>query len=304
MLTRRKFTGMCGALPFMKRSKSYSPDPYSLSVPAPFVSSDPNPNFFPDWNNPNGKEAVDLRTLAGKTIVLVIISQSNGTNVMPSLYVPSNRLGVINFNIGDGNAYRAKPGGPIDPLLGCTGFAPNLPNGWPNGNWPGILADSLISDGTASNVVVVPIGVGGSYAADWAVGGSNNIRITVTARRLSAAGLTPDAVLWNQGESDYSTPYASYVSSITSAIGTVHSYWPTVPVFVAIQTYIHGLFSSTIATAQAAVVNPAAHIFAGANADSLVGINRQSDLTHWSDVGGANLASLIRAKLHAYGAPF
>lgn len=264
------------------------PDPNSLAVPAPFVTTDPNPNYFPDWNNPNGKEQVDCAPRPDEvTETWVVIGQSNTTNVTPTLYVPTNRLGVQNFSIGDGGCYRAKVGGPIDPMLGCTGFVPNLPSPWPNGNWIGILADIRITASRAAREIMVPIGVGGSYIHDWQPGGSNNVRIAVAARRLAAAGLTPTGVLIGQGESDLFTPGAAYQASLQSTITSIHAYWPGVAVYVAQETYIRGMVSAAVESAQLAVVNPAANVLRGPNADARGAAYRQSDDTHWNYSPGA-----------------
>lgn len=292
-------------------------DPYSLAVLAPFVAANPNINYFPDWNNPNGKEVVDMSTLTGTTIVVVVIGQSNTTNVTPALYVPTNRIGVINFNIGNGGFYRANSsGGAIDPLLGCTGFAPNLPNPWPNGNWIGQLADQLITAGKATNVVIVPIGVGGSFVADWAAGGSNNPRITVAHARMVTAGLTPNAIIYGQGESDNgATSQANYTTRGNSMITTLRSFWGTgIPILINSESYIATLTDSNITNAQAAMVNHGNGVWAGANADSLVGnicgaganTNcRQSDNTHWSVAGAYSISAAEVTALHATGvSPF
>jgi hypothetical protein len=288
-------------------------DPYSLAVVAPFVSANPNVNFFADWNNPNGKEVVDATALTGTTRVIVVTGQSNTTNVVPALYVPANRLGVINFNIGDGGFYRAKSGGSIDPLLGCTGFAPNLPatSPWPNGNWIGQLADQLITAGKATNVIVVPIGVGGSFIADWAAGGSNNPRIAVAFRRMQRAGLVPDVIISGQGESDHgATSQAAYMASANSMIATFRSFWPTVPIFINVESWAGGSVDPNIANAQAAIVNHSTGIWAGANADALTGNScgaggasacRQSDGLHWSTAGAFSIATAVRAALAASG---
>jgi hypothetical protein len=290
------------------RAFNPSSDPYFLGVQAPFVAANPNVNYFPDWNNPNGKEVVDMSTLTGTTLVLPVGGQSNVTNVTPALYVPTNRLNVINFNICDGGFYRAKSGGAIDPLLGCTGnvsFGLSVP--WPNGNWIGILADNLVTAGIATNVVIVPFGVGGSFIADWASGGSNNPRVGVMAARLARAGLTPSAILWGQGESDLmATSQANYTTRLQSLIATFRTYWPStsIPIFVAKESYISGLTDSNITNAQAAVVDHPLGIYAGPDGDARTATYRAADNTHWNTLGASTWASDWQTVLHAYGAPF
>jgi hypothetical protein len=313
--------GLCAAQPVAITRAFNLPanDPYSLAVVAPFVPGNPNVNYFPDWNNPNGKEVVDMSTLTGTTIVIIVLGQSNTTNVTPALYVPTNRTGVINFNISDGGFYRAASGGgAIDPLLGCSGDVDyGLPNKWPNGNWIGQLADQLISAGKATNVVIVPIGVGGSFAADWAVGGSNNPRIGVAHARMVVAGLTPNAIIYGQGESDNgATSQVNYTASGNSMIATLRSFWPStgIPILINTESYINTLTDANVTNAQAALVNHGNGVWAGANADALVGnvcgaganTNcRQSDNTHWSVAGAYSIAAAEVTALHATGvSPF
>ncbi len=260
-------------------------DPNSLAVPAPFIVGDPTPNYFPDWNNPQGKNQVDCATqLLEVRETWIIIGQSNTTATANGLHYPANP-GVENFNISDGGCYRAKPGGPIDPLLGATGYPPGLSIPYPTGSWVGVLADLRISAGRATRETMVPIGVGGSYIHDWEPGGANNIRIAVAARRLAAAGLTPTGVLIGQGESDLYTPGATYQTSLQNTINSIHSYWPNVNVYVALETYINGATSAAVRAAQAAVVNPANHVFQGPDGDALGAGFRHDDI-HFSYLPG------------------
>jgi len=288
---------------------SQSNDPYSLAVQAPFVAGNPNINYFPDWNNPNGKEVVDYTALTGTTLVLLVGGQSNATNVTPALYVPTNRTGVINFNICDGGFYRAKSGGgAIDPLMGCTGdVAYGLSSPWPNGNWPGILADNLITSALATNVIIVPFGVGGSFIQDWASGGSNNPRIGVMAARLTRAGLTPNAILWGQGESNNGvTSTAVMTSNLQSMIATYRTYWPStsIPIFIAKESYINGITDANVTAGQAAVVDHAQGIWAGPDADARGALYRNTDNTHWNTLGASTWASDWQTAMHLFGAPF
>jgi hypothetical protein len=257
-------------------------DPNALYVPAPYIVGDPTPNYFPDWNNPQGKEQVDCALKPGEvTEVGIIIGQSNTTATANGLHYPTNRMGVQNFNISDGGCYIAKAGGAIDPLLGATGYPPGLSTPYPTGSWIGVLADLRISAGKAAREIMVPIGVGGSYIRDWEPGGANNVRIGVTAHRLAAAGLTPSWVLIGQGESDLYTTYAVYLASLQNTINSIHSYWPNVDIYVAQETYINGYTSSAVAAAQLAVVNPAAHVRQGPNGD-LLGSTYRYDNIHFN----------------------
>jgi hypothetical protein len=257
-------------------------DPNAIYVPAPFIVGDPTPNYFPDWNNPQGKDQVHCTTLPGEVReTWVIIGQSNTTATANGLHYPTNP-GVENFNLSDGGCYRAKSGGPIDPLLGATGYPPGLSIPYPTGSWAGVLADLRISAGKATRETMVPIGVGGSYIHDWEPGGANNIRIGVAARRLAAIGITaPTGVLIGQGESDLYTSGTVYQASLQATINSIHSYWPNVNIYVAQETYINGLTSTAVRAAQLAVVNPAAHVLQGPDGD-LLGSTYRYDNIHFS----------------------
>ena len=257
-------------------------DPNSLAVPAPFVAADPTPNYFPDWNNPQGKAQVDCATQPGEAReTWVVLGQSNTTATANGLHYPINP-GVENVNLSDGGCYRAKSGGPIDPLLGATGYPPGLSIPYPTGSWVGVLADLRISAGKATRETMMPIGVGGSYIKDWEPGGANNIRIGVAARRLAAIGISaPTGVLIGQGESDLYTPGSTYQASLQNTINSIHSYWPNVNIYVAIETYINGLTSPAVRAAQMAVINPANHVFQGPDGDMLGDMYRY-DRIHFS----------------------
>lgn len=280
-------------------------DPNSLAPVVPQVGA--SNTFFPDWSNPNSKVQVDATLVPGqKTLVLCIGGQSLTTNVVPTLYVPTNRTGVQNFSITNGGCYIAPVSGSIDPLLGCTGFAPNLPGvSAVGGHWAGILADSLITAGIAARVIIVPFGIGGSQIADWQVGGANNPRFAVMARRLALAGLAPSCIMWEQGESDNlgGTTQAQYTTRLASMLSTIQTLWPTVPTFVAQASWINGTTSAAVVAAQAAAVSHPL-VWAGPNADSLNATNRQSDNTHWNNTGAAAIAGLWKTALAAFGAPF
>lgn len=277
------------------------PDPYNLVPPVPNVVGGQTNETTPDWNNSNGRTRVSSTSISGTTLTLLLAGQSLITNCVNGTYAPTNST-VFNFNIQDGGIYKAQ-----DPLLGCTGYHPNLPgNPWPTGHFANRLADKLINAGTATNVILVPLGVGGSNIFDWQVGGGNNPRIAATAARLASVGLTPDAFMWEQGESNNNgTTQSSYAGGLSSLISTVQSAWPTKPIFIATASFINGTVSSAVQAAQAAAVNHGAGIWAGANADSLGSSCRQSDQTHWnSSLGSDAIAGLWQTALHAFGAPF
>lgn len=285
-LTLGSFRGTSGGAPV---------DPYNLVPPVPKVVGGATCQTFPDWANPSGRTAVAVSSLTNP-IVIVLVGQSLSTNCVNGTYTPANGT-AYNFSITNGGLYTA-----ADPLLGCTGWH-NLPgNPWPTGSWFTRLPDKIFARGITRPVILVPIGVGGSNARDWQSGGGNAPRFAVTKARLAAAGLTANAIYWQQGESNTGDTQVAYATALTSVIAGIRAQWASpIPILIAISTYINSSADANVAAAQAAAVNNPAFIFAGANGDSLTGANRQSDNTHWSPTGADAYAALADTALHNAG---
>ena len=62
--------------------------------------------------------------------------------------------------------------------------------------------DKLIEDGCTGQVTIIPIGVGGVEISAWAKGGPLHNRLIETVEQLKEQHITPDCILWHQGESD------------------------------------------------------------------------------------------------------
>jgi len=216
----------------------------------------------------------------------------------------------------------------------------------PNGGHPGLrLADALVTAGKCSRVIIVPVSISSTAVAAWDIGGVLWQRIPVAMRRIAQrlAQTSPSlqcgstnitcVVLWGQGESDTAagTSQAAYTASLNSIISTTNTTatslgWSTSwgRWLVAKQSYYipNGggccAVDSSIQNAQAAVVNNT-QVFAGANADALVGsvcgpsanaACRDSTATpvHWSNNGAYSYAqdptNGWQQALHASGSPF
>lgn len=254
----------------------------AVSAPDPFVFSE-----FLDkmgWSDTRSKTIRDPRLNAGETTgVFVVAGQSNATSFAPTPYTPSNAAKVDNLSIYDGGLYSA-----ADPLLGCT----ILPGGPGVGNWVGRMADGLISAGIFQRVILIPVAVGGTMAADWNSQGLTK-RLVAAGRRSAAVGLPITAFLWMQGESDTQngTSQGAYAASLASIIASPRSEGFNAPWFVGKCTWLNGAVSSPVQAAQAAAVN-GIDIFAGANTDTLGAGSRQGDNTHFTDAGSASVAAL------------
>ena len=262
---------------------------------------------------------VASRTLGTQTInpgiqncVLIPLGQSNNVNTAPSNYTPTNPTALDNLNPYDGAIYKA-----TDPLVGASwGLAAP-----PGGGHPALrLGDALVTAGKCARVIIVPIGIGSSAVADWATGTLAN-RFEVALRRLNQRGVICGSTnvscvaLWGQGETD--TDLGTTQAAYTTALNLVISNGATAGFvgrwLIANETYNGTTISSAIQAAQAAVVNGTT-VFAGANADALVGnvcngpnACRQDGL-HWSDNGSQAYATDAtngwQQALHSSGLPF
>lgn len=235
---------------------------------------------------------------AKKTLVLIGAGQSNYVSVNPTLYVPTDSSAIDNFNIYDGASYSI--GGPLVGTQYNAGLGP--------GNILARIAQNAITGGF-DRVVVVPIAIAGTVAADWATGSLSD-RIGVAMRRLASRGYVPGAtgltfaLSWGQGETDNSngTSQASYAASMSTVISNAQAAGLTGSSCRFFINKLSGAVSSAVQAAQTALPNGTT-IFAGGDLDSLDATNRQ-DNTHFNDTGSAAAASLIWSAMHASGAPY
>lgn len=293
-----------------------------VSVPDPLALQEYAPGTLRD----TGALSLRSQTLnpAVRNLIIIAAGQSNMADVGPSGYSPTNSTVVDQLNLYDGGIYNVS-----GPAIGTQ----LINNPAPGGTNPAIqLADNLISAGLFDRVIVEPVAFTSSPVAVWDTGVLSN-RITAAVKRILGRGIQCGTTnvtciaLWGQGESDCQngTAQAAYTAALNNVIaasrragftvsgGAGNGLW-----FVAMQSYIAGAACSSIQAAQAAVVNHAAGIWAGPNADALAGsvcgsganaACRQSiDNTHFTDAGVYSYVGTggggWRAALHAFGAPF
>ncbi len=217
------------------------------------------------------------------TAIIVTLGQSNIANNALGTYTVTNST-AQNMSVYDGGIYLC-----ADPVLGPSG-----PGGTSGSSSPNCaIADELITNGVYSRVIMVPIAINGTLAADWN-GASLASRITVAMRRLSVLGVMPTYILWHQGEQDNfaGTSGPAYTASVQAVATQFRNLGYTGPFFVATETYDGVGNSATIQTAQANAVSSPLHIVAGADWDSLTGgTNRQAG-PHLTQVGSAAAAAL------------
>jgi hypothetical protein len=287
--------------------------------------SKPDPLAVPDWDQVAGlcvNQACNgaNRDTGGKTIrnltaytspaspvlVLITIGQSNGTNVAPTPYSPANASAIDNLNMYDGAIYAA-----ADPQLGTnnnSGYT--VATAYQNFR----TADTLITNGNFTRVLLVPGAIAGTLAADWGSGAYQTLPCMIMTR-LSALGIVPGgnvtmAIDWMQGESDgpAGTSAGAYVASVGQVATSFSNCGFVGRFFVNIESITLGVAYTTVQGAQSSMAGTTygnAAVKAGANLDSLGNTYRNaSDHTHFNDAGNAAAAALKITAWHASGAPF
>ncbi|KAB2701306.1 sialate O-acetylesterase [Brucella lupini] len=252
--------------------------PYELAI-----SSISYNNITPSPADRSVKSVASV--LTANTVVFLTVGQSLVCNYASGSFSPASD-NIYQVNIRDGGLYDA-----ADPTLGVDGTQTNFAIR---------LADKIIVGGKADTVIFIPIGMGGSSVSQWGTGGEFNHRIGVGIRRLSALGLTPNAVLWQQGTTDTSlaTTQAVYAARLSEVIAAFRANAPVnTPVFVAQESWVSGTLSLPIKAAQVAAVNPPAFIYSGPDIDT---ITERQDATHLNAVGANQQAQLWYDKISVH----
>jgi hypothetical protein len=250
------------------------------------------------FQNITGRVVAAAPAAAG-TGVFILAGQSLIANEGVTTYTPTNTAACLNLNIYDGVVYQLK-----DPTLGTTGTA---------GSYIGRLCDKLVNAGKYTKVLMVPIAIGGTTVGQWTSGGEAGLmgaggnsgwfshRLIVALNRVRQQGLTPTAVLWDQGTQDAAngTTSVNYQTRFNNLVTTMQGSSYTGKWAIAKDTMVANVVSATIQAAQAAVVNGTT-VYAGADIDSLTGgTNRQADGTHLTDTGNDSAATLWSTMIQA-----
>ena len=244
-----------------------------------------------------GRQEVACEAFAGDDpdrAVLFAFGQSNSANAARDRYVPVHE--IVNFNPHDGRCYRAE-----DPLLGPDGFAGAV--------W-GRVADELVHAGLYRQVLIAPIGIGGTELARWTPGGDLHVRVEATAGMLASLGIRPTHVVWHQGESDMfaGTSTEDYVRQFSALAASLGALGVDAPIFPAVATrcyfqdameaeYARG--ARRIRAAQADLPRQIPNVFPGPDTDAISGDRFRPDGCHFTAKGIAAQARLWVEALHA-----
>jgi hypothetical protein len=257
----------------------------------------PTPIGSNNWDT-TGKQRI-FPTIGVGTAVFVTIGQSkiaNNSSPPATPYSPTNGSKCINLNPYEGpdpHYYVAN-----DPVVGASASA-----GFFQAGWHGRLCDKLINAGKYTQVIFMPIAIGGTAVADWAPGGTYNPRITAAAALLTGMGITPTAWLWQQGTNDCVNGTSG--SAYQTALQNVIAYERGLPgrsadKWMIAEDTINGAGNtvcSGIETAQTTVGGQAGNSI-GPNSDTL-GTPTYTDGTHYNNTGNDAIAGLWSTKIQA-----
>jgi hypothetical protein len=225
-------------------------------------------------NFPGEKVEVDCLVQGPRTIVLLLIGQSNAANFHGQRHVSGYGDRIVNYF--DGRCYRA-----ASPLLGTSGHQGE--------SWT-LLGNKLIAAGLADSVVLVPAAIGGSRITRWQAGGDlNTAMLEQVAGAMTRYRFTH--VLWHQGESDFThdTPADRYTAMFDSLLGSLRGQGVDAPVFVSVASrcrdYDKWHPDNAIAAAQQALPDSRKGTYSGVNTDALMEFPDRHDDCHFGASG-------------------
>jgi hypothetical protein len=243
-------------------------------------------------------------------VVEMQAGQSNGETSGETAVVMTHASAVCNLNYLDGQVYQH-----ATPALG-TSRSSILANGLaPQGYMGDLIADTIVANGSAAQVITVPMNIGGSRVDQWADGGPLRDIPCIAMQRLKLLGITPQTpntyfiFRWTQGESDRQGPIqvgtttADYMARLGQVFARLDACGFVGRKFVDIVSWSGTNTWPPVATAQANMANGTT-IFIGANLDSIPNSCR-IDMTHLNSACGIPQgAAMFMNSLHASGYPF
>jgi hypothetical protein len=233
------------------------------------------------------KSAIACPKQTDRTAILLVLGQSNAANYAGQRYGSNYGAQIANFF--DGRCFIA-----ASPLLGSGGS---------KGEYWTELANLLVGSGRFDGVVTAPVAYSGSEVARWARGGDLNKVMVDTVDKLTAEGLHPTQVLWDQGEIDYveGTSEDAYRMRLTSMIDTLRAQGVNAPIYLSIAskclepsnggTRTHSP-DNPVVRAQLALSSGPGNIKRGVNTDALLGELERYDDCH---IGGSGAQKVAQA---------
>ena len=159
----------------------------------------------------------------------------------------------------------------------------------------------------AKQVTLVPIGVGGVRIAAWAKGGELYDKLVGTVEQMKRDNLTPDYILWHQGETDniLNTPTDEYIRLFESIREVFRSRGIEAPIVIAQASYHPNCLDEAngkdeaIRSAQQQLADKYDDIYLGPDTDTLDKTWQRADGIHFSTLGQEQHAALWLDALEA-----
>ncbi len=241
-------------------------------------------------NDPSGRTAVACPPANDRTMVALVLGQSQAANLVKERFVGDP--GVVNSFRG--RCYRA-----ADPLLGTD---------YGGGNVWTLVGNELVRQQRFDAVVLVTAAVSGSYIGQWAPGGRLHAHLMDAARSISP-GLAFTHVFIAQGESDLmaGTPAEDYFARFAGLIAALRESGIRAPIFVAIESgYCDGAATpprpdNPIVRSQKRLIAEREGLYYGPDMDAE--LNSASDRYDGCHMSGAGARKLSRLWTKAIAAP-
>jgi Carbohydrate esterase, sialic acid-specific acetylesterase len=216
-----------------------------------------------------------------RAAVVITLGQSNAANHGGGHYTATKC--VDNFNVYDGSCYHA-----ADPLLGASGEG---------GNFATRFGDMVIERGLFDRVIIAPIAIGGTTVEQWAEEGLFNRRILALVRRLHDASLTPDFILWQQGEGNRGLVDPGghqYCKNLLEVVQTFRRFGVDAPFFIALagdDFSLGGPAQQYVRLGQLSAIHPELGTYFGPDTN-IIGREHCSDPVHLTESGISMLAKM------------
>lgn len=218
---------------------------------------------------------IDCKDVAASTpMTVVALGQSNAGNHG----APDARNAPEVTVFFDGQCFRT-----TDPLPGGTGEGGSI--------WSRM---TQLLEGTQKRPVLLAVlAVDATTIDDWTGDTQLTHRLIGLLDALAGFSLSPDAVLWQQGESDakLGKPADEFEKGLQRLVDLIRSRVVEAPIYLAASTVCRSPASSEILLARKAVIEKNKGVFPGAETDLLLGEMR-FDGCHFSEVGRYQAAEL------------
>ena len=225
-----------------------------------------------------GKQEIRCSPQTAKTLVLLIMGQSNAANSGGQREPSRDHV----FNYFDGKCYAAS-----SPLLGTTDI-----RGEP---WT-LLGGKLVDAGVADQVILVASAMSGTSIVQWQDNAELNLMLRSVLTDL-AQHYRITHILWQQGEYDVGVlTKEQYQQKFMSLVASIRRMGVDAPIYVAVSTKceltdLPWTKNNPIAEAQRALPRPEARILPGVDSDSLVEQFDRLDDCHFGASGQEKIAA-------------